>query len=541
MTPLLRVLALVPVLAMAPAPLAGDTYPRQPGIDVLHYAFTVALSPDSAAIEARAAITLRVVDASAREVALDLVGADAGTGMTVAAVTREGAAVAFTHDGDRLRLPLPAGATAGDQVTFSVSYGGVPREGLRVHATRHGARAVFSENWPNRARHWLPMVDHPYDKATGEFMVTAPAAYQVVANGRLVETRDVGDGRRLTHWRQSAPIASWLYAIAAAPFSVHHAGEVYGTPVQSWVYPEDREAGQALFEETTRSAMTFFTERIGPYPYDKLANIQAAGLNGGIEYASAIFYGENGVGEGRGPVVHEVAHQWWGNAVTERDWDDIWLSEGFATYFTLLHTEHAAGRDAFVDGLRRSRDTVLQTTLKLPDTPVIHRNLDDMDRVLNALVYQKGGWVLHMLRREIGTDRFWEGMREYYRTYRDGNASTDDLRRVMEQVSARDLDAFFSQWLTRAGVPRLEGRWRHDAARGQIVVSVRQTQEGAPYALSLDVGLRMAGALVPRVERVSLDAREATFTFAADAAPDEVVLDPDTWLLFDAGPLVREP
>lgn len=534
-----RLLALV--LVLVPAPLAGDTYPRQPGVDALHYAFSIALAPDSAAIEARASVTLRVVDARVRDVALDLVGAGAGTGMTVTAATRDGAPVAFTHDGDRLRLPLPEDAAAGDQVTFVITYGGLPREGLRVHTTRHGARAVFSENWPNRARHWLPMIDHPSDKATGEFLVTAPAAYQVVANGRLIETRDLDDGRRLTHWRQTAPIASWLYALAAGPFSVHHAGEVHGTPVQSWVYPEDRETGQALFEETTRSAMTFFAERIGPYPYDKLANIQAAGMSGGVEYASAIFYGEHGVGEGRGPVVHEVAHQWWGNAVTEDDWDDIWLSEGFATYFTLLHTEHASGRDAFVDGLRRSRATVLQTTLKLPDTPVIHRNLDGMDRVLNALVYQKGGWVLHMLRDEVGTDRFWQGMREYYRTYRDGNASTDDLRRVMERVSGRDLSTFFAQWLTRAGVPRLEGRWRHDAARGQVTVTVTQTHAGAPYALSLGVGLRMPGALLPRVERVSFDAPQATFTFAADAAPDEVVLDPDTWLLFEAGPFTREP
>jgi aminopeptidase N len=128
------------------------------------------------------------------------------------------------------------------------------------------------------------------------------------------------------------PIASWLYALSAAPFSVHHAGAVHGIPLQTWVFPENRETGRALFEETTRGAMTFFVDRIGPYAHEKLANVQAAGLGGGVEYASAIFYGEKGVTGGRGPVVHEVAHQWWGNAVTEDDWDDIWLSEGFATY-----------------------------------------------------------------------------------------------------------------------------------------------------------------------------------------------------------------
>src|SRR5687767_14263666 len=165
--------------------------------------------------------------------------------------------------------------------------------------------------------------------------------------------------------------------------------------------------------------MSFFVTEIGPYPYEKLANIQATGFSGGTEYASAIFYGEKGVNAGRGPVVHEIAHQWFGNSVTERDWDDVWLSEGFATYFTLLFTEHDGGRDAFVAGLQRSRGDVLKLEARFPDTPIIHRNLDDMRRVLNGLVYEKAGWVLHMLRAEVGTATFWSAIRDYYRKYRN--------------------------------------------------------------------------------------------------------------------------
>ena len=136
--------------------------------------------------------------------------------------------------------------------------------------------------------------------------------------------------------------------------------------------------------------------------------MQAAGLGGGTEHASAIFYGEKGVAAGRAPVVHEVAHQWWGNAVTEKDWDDVWLSEGFATYFTHLYTEQFEGRDAFVRGLRADIQTIVAAQKAAPDQPVIHRNLSDMSRVLNRLVYQKAGWVLHMLRGTIGTDNVLE-------------------------------------------------------------------------------------------------------------------------------------
>ncbi len=176
--------------------------------------------------------------------------------------------------------------------------------------------------------------------------------------------------------------------------------------------------------------------------------------------------------------MHEVAHQWWGNAVTERDWDDVWLSEGFATYFTLLYTEHFEGRDAFVRGLRSSRERILQLEQKTPDTPVIHRNLSDMRRVLNQFVYQKGGWTLHMLRYQLGTERFWDGIREYYRRYQNRNASTDDLRLVMEQASGKDLSWFFAQWLTRSGVPALAGSWYFDRAAKQLVVELTQAQVG---------------------------------------------------------------
>ena len=182
------------------------------------------------------------------------------------------------------------------------------------------------------------MVDHPYDKATSEFLVTAPAHYQVVSNGLLQEERDLANGRRLTHWKQSVPIASWLNAIGVAEFASHHAGVVKGVPLESWVYPQDRERVASVLEAPARRSVEFYSERVGPFPFEKLANIQAASVNGGMELASAIFYGERSVlgGDVDSLVAHEVAHQWFGDSVTERDWDDVWLSEGFATYFALI-------------------------------------------------------------------------------------------------------------------------------------------------------------------------------------------------------------
>jgi aminopeptidase N len=528
------------LVLIAPAAAVADTYPRQPDVDAIHYVFRLTLVDSSNEIAGEATVQLRLAADNVTEAVLDLASAGARGGMKVSSVTNGDTRATFSHADDRLRIGLPQGATKGQDVVVTIQYRGVPAEGLRLVPNIHGDRTIFSENWPHRARHWLPMIDHPYDKATGEFIVTAPAHYQVVSNGVLVEETDLADGRRRTHWKQSVPISSWLYALGVARFTVHHAGLTEGVPLQTWVFPQDREPGLTLFEETSRQAMAFFAERIGPYSYEKLANVEAAGLSGGTEHASAIFYGEKGVTKGRGPVVHEVAHQWWGNAVTERDWDDVWLSEGFATYFTLLFTEHASGRDVFVAGLRTSRATVLETERKLPDTPVVHRNLSDMSRVLNPLVYQKAGWVLHMLRRLVGTDVFWQGIREYYGRYRNANASTEEFRAVMETAAGQELRWFFDQWLARPGTPRVEGSWRFDAARKQIDVELSQTIAGDPFRLPIEIGIVTKAGDLPRIERHELNQRRATFQIAADAEPAAVVLDPDTWLLMEAGPFVRK-
>ena len=538
------------VLLLIPHVLEADTYPRQTGVDAIHYVFRLSLSDASDEIAGETTVTVKFLLDKVGDVQLDLTSPAAGKGMTVQSVRRGGAtdlpgpaaeALVYSHANHRLRLVLPAAAKAGQEFTFTVRYRGIPAEGLLHGNNIHGERTIFANNWPNQIRNWLPMIDHPYDKATGEMIVTAPGQYQVVSNGVLVEESDRPNGTRLTHWKQSVPIASWLYTLGVARFTAHHAGVAGGVPVQTWVFPQDREAGLRLFEDLSRRAMNFFVSHIGPYPYEKLANIQATGFSGGTEYASAIFYGEKGVNAGRGPVVHEIAHQWFGNSVSERDWDDVWLSEGFATYFTLLFTEHDEGRDAFVDALSRSRAQVLQTEQTAPDTPVIHRNLSDMSKVLNNLVYQKGGWVLHMLRAEVGTETFWAAIREYYRRYRDQNASTAELRAVFEQVSGTDLGWFFSQWLTRAGVPKLEGSWRYLPARKAIEVTLTQSQAAAPYRIAVDIGIAARPGEVRRVERMELTGRTMTKVFSADVEPASVMIDPNTWLLMEAGALTRRP
>ncbi len=505
----------VAVLLAAAAGLFGDAYPRQPGIDVKHYVFGLELSDTTNEIRGESRVQF-VAASGVAELTLDLAQT-----MTVDGVTGEGQALAYVHRADRLQIAL-----RGRLTEVTVRYHGAPAAGLRIGANLHGDRTFFGLNWPDLGRQWLPMIDHPYDKATSEFLVTAPSAYQVVANGLLVEEADLGDGRRMTHWKQGVPIASWLHTVAVARFSVRHWGMWQGVALSNWVFPQDRAKGTVMFDDPTRRALAYFTDMVGPYPYEKLAQVQAAGLSGGTEHASVILYGEKSLtGRPAGTLVpHEIAHQWFGDSITESDWNDVWLSEGFATYLANLYVDHVEGRDAFVTAMKRSRTMIETLEANHPDTPVIHRDLRDMKLVLNRLVYQKGAWVLHMLRAMMGDAAFRAGLREYYRQYRDGHATTADFQRVMEAHAGVELGWFFDQWLRRPGIPEITGNWSY--GDGKVRVRVRQTQEAAPFRVTVEIGL--GGG---RVERVEMREREGEYAFAVEREPEEVKLDPNTVLL----------
>jgi aminopeptidase N len=496
------------------AALHADQYPRQPGIDVQHYVFRVTLSDDTDEIEGETTVTVRFVRDNIAKVALDLAAGMSATGP-------------FRRDGDRIEFALVPPSRSGEERQFSVKYRGKPASGLKALNNVHGDRVFFSANWPDRARQWLPTVDHPYDKATGEFVVTAPSRYEVVANGALVEQRDLQSGRRLTHWKQSAPIATWLFNIGAAQFAYRQFATVDGVPLQTWVFHQDRDRGPGTFDAAARRAMEFFVREIGPYPYEKLAHVQGAGIGaGGMEHASAIFYGEKVVtGQpAYNLVAHETAHQWFGDSVTEKDWDDVWLSEGFATYMAELATERFDGRDAFVATMQKSREGIFETERRRPGVAVVQDK--PWKGIPNGIVYQKGAWSLHMLRAQIGTEKFWTGLRLYYRRFRDANASTDDFRKVMEEVSGQDLSWWFRQWLYRPGSPRLQGSWRHRA--GKVELHLAQTQEGVAYRLPLEIGI---GTNVVRVEMTQ---KQQRFEILVDEAPASVTLDPNTWMLIDS-------
>ena len=517
--------------------LAKDPYPKNPNIDILNYKFEIHLNDTSDIIYGSADIALNIKDSEDR-VRLDLIsqGKD-GMGMEVKKVTFNGSEVSYSHDNDVLLIETGALKYSSRDI-INVVYSGMPITGLIIGPNMHGDRTFFSDNWPNKARNWLPLVDHPYDKSTAEFVVIAPNHYQVISNGLLVEETNLNKELKKTHWKQSVPISCWLYALGVAEFAVDYVDYFEGKSIQTWVYKQDRDNGFYDFKIPTKHTMEFFSDYIGPFAYEKLANVQSNSVKGGMESATAIFYSDVSVTgdrsvRWRNVVIHEVAHQWFGNCVTEYDWDDVWLSEGFATYFTLMFREHAYGRDDFVNGLNDAKRLVYNHYKTDKESSIVHNNLKDMKDVLTySLQYQKGAWVLHMLRNYVGEDNFRKGIRNYYKKYYNSTTTTNQFKTEMEVVSGMNLDTFFDQWLYKGGNMVLDGNWKFDEKKGRIEVNLNQVQnDGYLFEMPVELGISYNDKNLEKIQTVKLEKEKGRFYIASDSKPISIKIDPNTKLL----------
>jgi aminopeptidase N len=254
-------------------------------IDVLHYRFEIELSDQSDSIEGKATIQVKF-NQPADNFSLDLAAIGSkGKGMLAYAFTEEKIILTGKQNPGKLEINLSAPAKKGDIKNIVIEYKGIPSDGLIISKTKYGQRSFFADNWPNRGHNWLPCVDDPADKATVEFIVTAPQHYQVVANGIMIEETNLADNKKLTHWKEDVPVATKVMVIGAADFAVNLAGMVNNCiPVYSWVYPQDRDKGFYDYQQAVE-ILPFFINTVGPYGYKKLANVESKTIFGGLENA----------------------------------------------------------------------------------------------------------------------------------------------------------------------------------------------------------------------------------------------------------------
>lgn len=506
--------------------IAQDQYQRNPSADVQGYIFNLTLNDDNNQIKGEAQITVDFKN-EVNEFALDLVGKSETYGMEVTNIYEGESSANYTFEQNKIRI-VPTASEVKTR-TFKIEYSGVAERGLVIDTTKFGQRSFFGDNWPNLARHWLPSVDHPYDKATIEFRITAPDHYDVVATGEKIEESSLGNSLKLTTYKEPAPVAMKVVTIGVTKFASILLDEVYDIPVTAWVYPENRLDGFSDYSVAT-NVLKYFIDNVGPYSYAKLANMQAKTQWGGLENAGTISYFENSVNgknEVEGLIAHEIAHQWFGNSASENDWNHVWLSEGFATYFAILYQESAYGDERRKEELALDRKQIMEYYKRKP-APVVDPTITDPMKVLSVYTYQKGGWVLNMLRHKLGDETFWKGIRTYYKTFQNSNAMTADFRKVMEAVSGEDLEAFFEQWLFTKGHPEIKWSWSYKKGRVEIVL---EQQQDRLFQFPLEIGIIVDGKTI--LKTIEIDEQSKTVEMEAASRPETVTLDPNLWLLFE--------
>ncbi len=516
-----------------------DLYPANPAVDVQHYRFQLELFDSTNNIKGLAGISITFRE-RVKKFELDLsFGIPGGKGMRLLHVGPAILIQSYRHTvKDKIEIDLKVPMEKGESIFLEISYEGEPDEGLIISNNKFGDRVFFGDNWPDRAHGWLPCVDHPSDKATVEYIIIAPQQYQVVASGIQMEESNLSGNKKLTHWKESTPIPTKVMTVGVARFATQLSRMVNGIPVTTWVYPQNRFDGFIDFAVAPET-LEFFDRFIGPYSYDKLAHVQSKTRWGGLENAGNIFYFEdvvNGKKEREGLIAHETAHQWFGNSVTEKDWHHVWLSEGFATYLTHVYLEHKYGEDRRRLEMQKDREDIVKNKIS-KSFSIIDSTIVKLEDLLSINTYQKAAWVLHMLRKKVGDESFWTGVRNYYTKYQNLNALTSDFQKEMELASGKKLDDFFKSWLYQPGNPVISGRWDYDAKAKVVNLTITQSQKKL-YEAKLEVLVELPGGEKPILITVDLNQSTIKIPVKSPQKPAKVTLDPNANLLFE-GKLVN--
>jgi len=461
--------------------------------------------------------------------------------LDVESVTVDGRTAGFDSDGEKLRVVCPEPPPEGAKVEVAIRYACQPRRGLYFIGpdADHPDRAVqcWTQGQDDDSRYYWPCIDHPIEKFTTEVICAAPAASFVLSNGVLRARDELPDGRVRWHYALEFPQPAYLVTLVAGPF-VEIAERAPRTGVDVFYYvPPGREDDARRSFRRTPEMIDFFSERIGvPFAYPRYSQITVSEfIFGGMENTTATTLTDLVLLDERAAidhdvealVSHELAHQWWGDLLTCREWSEAWLNEGFATYFEYIWREHAKGRDEADLELLMDTDGYL-TEAGRYQRPVVCRQYDEPIHLFDAHLYEKGGRVLHMLRHELGDSAFWRAIGQYARKHAHGSVETRDLARAIEDATGRNVDELLDRWIARPGHPELEGRWDWDEDRklGTLRIAQKQpiTPEAPPFKFSTAVRFEVDG----RQHDEHLTVSEATHAFELrlPARPTQVIFDP---------------
>jgi aminopeptidase N len=519
----------------------SDMVRRSRDYDVLHYRIEVGFNEAERRVFGTTRIRLCPLVNG-----LDNIEVDAAA-FSIDSVLVDGRRASVAYDSSRLVVRTGRSVGIRDTLTLDITYSCIPSKGLffvqpdSAHPMRH--RQIWTQGEDMDNHHWFPCYDYPNDKATSEVIATVPEQYQVLSNGRMVsETRDKSRKTRTFHWLQDKPHASYLIMLAAGEYTVvrDKAGK---TPLLYYVYPEDSARAHLVFGRTP-AMMTVFEDLLGVrYPWHQYAQIIIDDFMwGGMENTTAttmnttLLVDERAADEMSpdGTVAHELAHQWFGDLVTCRDWQHIWLNEGFATFLENVYVGVAKGRDARENELEDMAEAIRSIDRTMGRSPIV-----GPDRYPTN-VYSRGAWVLRMLQEVLGEGPFWRTMKEYLTRFGQRSVESREFELVVQDVTGQNLDWFFRQWIYGAGLPklRIEKTWDDGGNMLTVRVSQVQKQDSLTGLFRLALPVEIAGDGWSRSERLRVEAADSTYAFALPSKPSVVLIDPHETVLKEVERLV---
>lgn len=504
-------------------------------VDLLHLKLEVTPDFEHKSIEGTATLRFKPLHRPLQELRLDAVrlaveGIQSSVSSVEHQVTDEEIVVHFSP-------PLPPDVEA----TLSVRYRAQPSKGLyfRTKAMGYSHTHLWTQGETIESRHWFPSIDHPVEKFTSEVLCSVPEGMVALSNGRQVSATAGGNGMTTFHWLQDKPHVNYLITLVAGPFQKLE--ERHGNiPLEFWTLPSDFAQAPNSFRYT-KEILEFFEKQTGvPYPWAKYGQVTVQDYHwGGMENTSLTTLNDRtlfqtdteNLHSSDSLVAHELAHQWFGDLVTCKDWSHIWLNEGFATYYDWLWQGHHFGPEETLLALHRASKSILSNTQETRG--IVWRKFNDPGEMFNYLSYPKGAWVLHMLRHQVGDTLYQRAIQTYLQKHSLGSVTSEDLRAVFEQVSGRSLDRFFEQWLVGVGAPSLDVSYDWDQKSKLARISVKQTQkisEEAPlFHFDLPVRFLVNGENLMRSLKICN--KEEEFYFPLDSAPGVVRIDPQLTLL----------
>ncbi len=508
-------------------PNTSTVYERDRPFRAPSLALELTIDLAGGAVSGRATLAIERVDAAARTLRLDAVSLD------VSRVTIGGVEARFVDDGEALHIDVPDGATH----EVVIEYSAHPARGMYFFATEGSPPQAWTQLQDEDARHVFPCIDKPHEKFTFEARLTVPRGLSALSNGALRERVEHEDHSTF-HWVMQHPLPAYLVSIAVGDFEIVEDGAVGDAAVSYWV-PRGRTEAVARSLGRTRAMMERFGALLGvPYPFEKYAQIVVDNFSfGGMENTTATTLYEHALLDERAAldvtsddlVAHELAHHWFGDLVTCRDFSHGWLNEGFATFFEHLDREAHLGDDDYLWGLRVDQEAYLGEAKGRYERAIVSHTYEAPIDLFDRHLYEKGGLVLHLLRRGLGDAAFFAGVGAYLRAHAHGVVETRDLMRALEAASGRALDRFFDEWVHRPGHAdvSVSVTWSDGALR----VDARQPAARA-FALTLELEVRDADGTY-RTETLRLDGPEARARFACPERPAHVAVDPRHLLVGD--------